>query len=96
MKKTLLATTLLVALAFSTNASNAFCWGYLNPANWGCPCEKVCKNDCSCKPKCKCKKQTCNPCQKQTCDPCKKQTCDPCQKQVQPCDPCNKIQEMAQ
>lgn len=100
MKKTLLATTLLVAIAASTTASHAFCWQNLNPANWGtCPkCEKVCKKDnCDpCKPKCKCKKQKCDPCKKNTCDPCKakcdpceqKAQCDPCQKTVAPCDNC--------
>ena len=106
MKKTLLATTLLIAIAIGTNASHAFCWRNLNPANWGtCPkCEKVCKKETTCKPKCKkekcdpCKKQTCkpkcDPCEKKTeqCNPCEKKAeqCNPCKKAVTPCDPCGK------
>lgn len=97
MKKTLLATTLLVAMAASTTASHAFSWSNLNPANWGtCPkCEKVCqKETCGCKPKCK--KEKCNTCKpkcecKQKCNPCdKKAECDPCKKMVSPCEPCQK------
>ena len=51
MKKTLLATTLLLALSATTLTADAFCWRNLNPANWGtCPkCEKTAS--------CKCKKQ---------------------------------------
>ena len=98
MEKTLLATTLLVAIAVSTNASQAFSWSRLNPATWGtCPkAEKVCKKEEPCKPKCKCKKDKCDPCKKQTCkpkcDPCEKKVeqCNPCQKAVVPCDPCGK------
>lgn len=97
MKKTLLATTLLVALTVSTGASHAFTWSDLNPMNWGrsnCGCEKVCKKDNCChKPKCKkdkCKPK-CDPCQKQTCDPCQKQNCDPCQKPK--CDPCESMSQ---
>ena len=43
MKKTLLATTLLLALSATTLTADAFCWRNLNPANWGtCPkCEKT-------------------------------------------------------
>ena len=73
MKKTLLATTLLAAIAISTTSSYAFSWSSLNPANWGnkscSKCEKVCKKDCSdpCKPKCKCKDK-CNPCKKDKCN----------------------------
>ena len=53
MKKTLLTTTLLVAIAMSTNVSHAFSWSRLNPATWGtCPkAEKVCKKEEPCKPK---------------------------------------------
>ena len=55
MKKTLLATTLLLALSATTLTADAFCWRNLNPANWGtCPkCEKTAS--------CKCKKQKCTP-----------------------------------
>lgn len=106
MKKTLLATTLLVAITASTTASHAFNWSNLNPANWGtCPkCEKVCKKEDPCKPKCKCKKTKCDPCKKEKCNTCKPK-CDPCERKVAepcnpcqtrditPCDPCDKLQE---
>lgn len=99
MKKTLLATTLLVAFACTTATSQAFEWRNLNPANWGtCPkCEKVCKKEDPCKPKCKCKKQKCS-C-KPKCDPCEKKIttpCNPCQTPVAPCDPCDKLQEVTE
>ena len=53
MKKTLMTLSLISAIAIGTQASYAFDWGYLNPANWTTckKCEKV-------KPNCKCKKQS--------------------------------------
>ena len=92
MKKTLLATTLLVAIAVSTNVSHAFSWSRLNPATWGtCPkAEKVCKKEEPCKPKC-------DPCEKKVeeCNPCKKTVtpCNPCGKPIPPCDACDKLQD---
>lgn len=95
MKKTLLATTLLLALSATTLTADAFCWRNLNPANWGtCPkCEKTAS--------CKCKKQKCTPpCEKKekVCPEAK--TC-PCQSEQkattcpQPdnCDACDKLQQ---
>ena len=99
MKKTLLTTTLLVAIAMSTNVSHAFSWSRLNPATWGtCPkAEKVCKKEEPCKPKCKCKKDKCDPCEKKVeeCNPCKKTVtpCNPCGKPIPPCDACDKLQD---
>ena len=92
MKKTLLTTTLLMALSLSTLSAEAFCWRNLNPASWGtCPkCERTAS--------CKCKKDKCNPCKKEKVCPVKKQdNCgckkqDPCKKQTT-CDPCSKMQE---
>ena len=97
MKKTLLATSLLIALSATTLSANAFCWRNLNPANWGtCPkCEKTasCKCKDKCKPKCE-KKQKCCPVeQKKTCCPTKTTpACDSCQPAA-PCDPCDKLQQ---
>lgn len=97
MKKTLLATTMLVALSTATLSAEAFCWRNLNPANWGtCPkCEKTasCKCKDKCKPKCE-KKQKCCPVeQKKTCCPTKTTpACDTCQPAA-PCDPCDKLQQ---
>lgn len=100
MKKTLLTTSLMVAIAASTISANAFCWQNMNPANWGtCPkCEshKVCKK---CEKKCCPCEKKCNPCeeQKEQCDPCKKTMetppCDPCAKKAAPCDACDKLQD---
>ena len=87
MKKTLMTLSLISAIAIGTQASYAFDWGYLNPANWATckKCEKV-------KPNCKCKKQ-------KPCDPCLKPTpsgaapCNPCEKvKPAPCDPCDRLQ----
>ena len=94
MKKTLLATTLLLALSATTLTADAFCWRNLNPANWGtCPkCEKTAS--------CKCKKQKCTPpCEKKekvcpeakTCpQPEQKATTCP---QPDNCDACDKLQQ---
>ncbi len=86
MKKTLSVLGILSVLAFSAQASHAFDWKYLNPANWGtCPKCQTPKSDC------KCKKE---------CDPCKKQECKPsCQEAMPcpaappaPCDACDSLQ----
>ena len=81
MKKTLAVLTLIGAITISTQASQAFCWRNLNPANWRtCPkCEKV-KNDCVCA-----KKKKCNPCEEKV-NPCEKKV-KPCEKQKEPCNP---------
>ena len=94
MKKTLLATTLLLALSATTLTADAFCWRNLNPANWGtCPkCEKTAS--------CKCKKQKCTPpCEKKekVCPEAKTCPCQPEQKattcpQPDNCDACDKLQ----
>lgn len=91
MKKTLLATTLLVALSVSTLSADAFCWRNLNPASWGtCPkCERTAS--------CDCKKEKCNPCKKEKVCPVKKDNCgckkkNPCKKQPV-CNPCDKYQQ---
>jgi len=101
MKKTLVALSVIGAFALSNQASQAFSWQNLNPANWGtCPrCERP-KRDCLCK------KDKCNPCKKMEnpCNPCetKQVPCDPCMKKESPCDkvktyntpcdPCDKLQ----
>lgn len=95
MKKTLLATTLLLALSATTLTADAFCWRNLNPANWGtCPkCEKTAS--------CKCKKQKCTPpCEKKekVCPEAKTCPCQPEQKvttcpQPDNCDACDKLQQ---
>lgn len=95
MKKTLLATTLLIALSATTLTADAFCWRNLNPANWGtCPkCEKTAS--------CKCKKQKCTPpCEKKekVCPEAKTCPCQPEQKattcpQPDNCDACDKLQQ---
>ena len=95
MKKTLLATTLLLALSATTLTADAFCWSNLNPANWGtCPkCEKTAS--------CKCKKQKCTPpCEKKekVCPEAKTCPCQPEQKattcpQPDNCDACDKLQQ---
>lgn len=95
MKKTLLATTLLLALSATTLTADAFCWRNLNPANWGtCPkCEKTAS--------CKCKKQKCTPpCEKKekVCPETKTCPCQPEQKattcpQPDNCDACDKLQQ---
>ena len=95
MKKTLLATTLLLALSAKTLTADAFCWRNLNPANWGtCPkCEKTAS--------CKCKKQKCTPpCEKKekVCPEAKTCPCQPEQKattcpQPDNCDACDKLQQ---
>lgn len=95
MKKTLLATTLLLALSATTLTADAFCWRNLNPANWGtCPkCEKTAS--------CKCKKQKCTPpCEKKekVCPEVKTCPCQPEQKattcpQPDNCDACDKLQQ---
>lgn len=95
MKKTLLATTLLLALSATTLTADAFCWRNLNPANWGtCPkCEKTAS--------CKCKKQKCTPpCEKKekVCPEEKTCPCQPEQKattcpQPDNCDACDKLQQ---
>ena len=95
MKKTLLATTLLLALSATTLTADAFCWRNLNPANWGtCPkCEKTAS--------CKCKKQKCTPpCEKKekVCPEAKTCPCQPEQKattcpQPDNCDACDKLQD---
>ena len=95
MKKTLLATTLLLALSATTLTADAFCWRNLNPANWGtCPkCEKTAS--------CKCKKQKCiPPCEKKekVCPEAKTCPCQPEQKattcpQPDNCDACDKLQQ---
>ena len=95
MKKTLLATTLLLALSVTTLTADAFCWRNLNPANWGtCPkCEKTAS--------CKCKKQKCTPpCEKKekVCPEAKTCPCQPEQKattcpQPDNCDACDKLQQ---
>lgn len=95
MKKTLLATTLLLALSATTLTADAFCWRNLNPANWGtCPkCEKTAS--------CKCKKQKCTPpCEKKekVCPEAKTCPCQPEQKattcpQPDNCDACEKLQQ---
>ncbi|MCM1264641.1 MAG: hypothetical protein NC200_00440 [Candidatus Gastranaerophilales bacterium] len=100
MKKTLLATTLLIALSASTLSANAFSWSSLNPANWGtCPkCERTAS--------CKCKKQKCTPsCEKKerVCPVEQKASC-PCQTtpkcnscgQSAPCDACDKLQQQTE
>ncbi len=41
MKKTLSILALLGIITCSMQTAEAFCWSYLNPANWGhCKCEK--------------------------------------------------------
>ena len=95
MKKTLLATTLLLALSATTLTADAFCWRNLNPANWGtCPkCEKTAS--------CKCKKQKCTPpCEKKekVCPEAKTCPYQPEQKattcpQPDNCDACDKLQQ---
>ena len=95
MKKTLLATTLLLALSATTLTADAFCCRNLNPANWGtCPkCEKTAS--------CKCKKQKCTPpCEKKekVCPEAKTCPCQPEQKattcpQPDNCDACDKLQQ---
>ena len=95
MKKTLLATTLLLALSATTLTADAFCWRNLNPANWGtCPkCEKTAS--------CKCKKQKCTPpCEKKekVCPEAKTCPCQPEQKattcpQPDNCEACDKLQQ---
>ena len=95
MKKTLLATTLLLALSATTLTADAFCQRNLNPANWGtCPkCEKTAS--------CKCKKQKCTPpCEKKekVCPEAKTCPCQPEQKattcpQPDNCDACDKLQQ---
>ncbi len=92
MKKTLSVLGILSVLAFSAQASHAFDWKYLNPANWG-----------TC-PKCECAKDKCK-CQKE-CDPCKKNDCDcapkceeacPCPAAPPaPCDACDQLQNQMQ
>lgn len=96
MKRTLSVVALLGILVFSLPSAEAFCWSYLNPANWGhCKCEKKC-DPCStgyaapCDPCAKKKKKGC-PCQvKQQSKPCE----TPCQKVRENCDPCDKLQNM--
>lgn len=95
MKKTLLATTLLLALSATTLTADAFCWRNLNPASWGtCPkCEKTAS--------CKCKKRKCTPpCEKKekVCPEAKTCPCQPEQKattcpQPDNCDACDKLQQ---
>lgn len=89
MKKTLSLLGLLSVLAFSAQASQAFEWGYLNPANWF-------------NSACRCQKQQCN-CGK--CDKCKKvRPCQPrCQEAIPcpaappaPCDACDTLQNQMQ
>lgn len=102
MKKTLLATTMLVAIAATTCVSHAFCWQNLNPANWGtCPkCEKPCKVSPACPVESKCDKPVKDKCgckkPETKCDPCQKKVdeCDKC-KPAPPCDPCDRLQQMA-
>lgn len=87
MKKTLLATSLLIALSATTLSANAFCWRNLNPANWGtCPkCEKTasCKCKDKCKPTCEKKQKAC-PVEKKAC-PVEKKTCCPTEKKQTCC-----------
>ena len=83
MKKTLSLLGLLSVLAISAQASYAFDWGYLNPANWGnsaCKCEK---------------RNKCNECQKATpCTPkCAEIPSCPCPAAPPaPCDACDSLQ----
>ena len=100
MKKTLLATTLLIALSATTLTADAFCWRNLNPANWGtCPkCEKTAS--CKCKiqkgtPPCEKKEKVCPVEQKAAC-PCKTTPkCNSCE-QPAPCNPCDKLQQQTE
>ena len=88
MKKILSVLGLLSLLVFSAQASNAFDWGYLNPANWGnssC-CEKsMCKRN-----KCDKKVDKCVPkCEQEPPCPC------PAAPPV-PCDACDTLQNQMQ
>ena len=90
MKKTLSVLGLLSLLAFSTQASYAFDWGYLNPANWG-------NSACCQKSKCKCNK--CDDCRKvQKCAPkCVQEPNCPCPAAPPaPCDACDALQNQMQ
>ena len=94
MKKTLSVLALLGIFAFSIPTAEAFCWSYLNPANWGhCKCEKKKCDPCAtgyATPCDKKKEKKCNPCDiKQEVTP-----CAPCQKVRENCDPCDRLQEM--
>ena len=98
MKKTLLATSLLVALSVTTLSANAFCWSNLNPANWGtCPkCEKTASSKCKkqkCTPPCEKKNKCCPTEQKANCCPTTVEpSCNTCP-QPNPCDSCDKLQQ---
>lgn len=100
MKKTLLATTLLIALSATTLTADAFCWRNLNPANWGtCPkCEKTASCKCKkqkCTPPCEKKEKVCPVEQKAAC-PCKTTPkCNSCEQQA-PCNPCDKLQQQTE
>ncbi len=100
MKKTLLATTLLIALSATTLTADAFCWRNLNPANWGtCPkCEKTASCKCKkqkCTPPCEKKEKVCPVEQKAAC-PCKTTPkCNSCE-QPAPCNPCDKLQQQTE
>ena len=86
MKKTLSVLGLLSLLAFSAQASQAFDWRNLNPANWG-------NSSCCEKPKCKCNK--CDPCKKAK--KCVQEPTCPCPAAPPaPCDACDSLQNQMQ
>jgi hypothetical protein len=97
MKKSLLATALLVCLSSMTLTADAFCWSNLNPSNWGscnksekvasCNCKKHHKPSCEKKDKCHIeqKKESCS--QEET-----SSSCGSCEENSS-CDPCDRLQQ---
>lgn len=99
MRKLILASLLLVALAMFTGANIAYagdCGGCKTKCHSCKPkCDPCGESKChSCKPKCDPCKPKCSPC-KPKCDPCKPK-CDPCKPKCNPCkpkcDPCGERQ----